>query len=173
MSKYDDLCTVVEQRRKQDQSSKERCWGYMIAAVNGFKNYLDIPNEQIQYLKWNGVDGVECKYSPPDEGGMASMVGAQTQDQKTGEWRLGLHISFARPRSTPEGWVFFVLCVSEVDGELAFRVGTVEKPRRIDFKDEAQTSELYEGMIGNIRDVLTNPRKESSARAIGFITESP
>ena len=169
MSKYDEICQALNNAVSRWIQYRERCWDYLATIVHGLVVDWGIPPENVTFLRSNDLPGEERRYSPPEGGGQYTLPGAVTFDKDDEYWQLGVSITLSPAGTFPKRWVGLVLCVTESEGQTLVKLNTNGKPRRIDFNDSRQCTELYDEIAEYLKGLFDNPRKIT--KQVGFLAE--
>lgn len=154
-SKYEEMCDAAATARKNWMEHRDRCRQHMASLVAGMRSYCGIPNDGLNYLRWNE----EMRLFTGPEKGMYSIVGAMTFDD-VGDCRIGISIEL------PPSVVAFGLFVSEKDGNVNVKLGP-NKAVPIDLNNASQCNEFYDSIVDNIKRTFTETQK-ADADPIGF-----
>lgn len=145
VTKYAEICEVVQATRKSEDEYRDRCWKYMGTLLSGFLSYCAIPQERVMLLKWNGLRGDASKFTAPEDAGIYSMAGATVLDED-GFWRLGLRISFGSAA------IAFAFWVGEQDGGPITKIA--DKTWKLDFSNQHQCEEFYDEVVRRVKEGL-------------------
>lgn len=154
-SKYEEMCDVAETARKNWNIHRDHCRQHMASLIAGMRSYCGIPDERINYLRWNE----EMRVFTGPEKGNYTLPGAMTFDD-VGDCRIGISIML-----TPSA-VAFGLFVSEKDGKVNVKLGP-NKAIPIDLNNPSQCNEFYDSIVDNIKRTFTETQK-ADADPIGF-----
>jgi len=168
MSKYEEICKANATVRENWSQYRDRSWQRLWSIVNGLEAYCEIPPEMVTFLRWNEGAGDARAYVEAENGMRYTLPGATVFDKDDGYWHLGLCITLSRPGAIPPQWVYFVLCVTELDGKPMVKVGVVGKPRQIDFDSPEQLNALYEYIFESVMKCFHDSNKDAS-KPIGFV----
>jgi len=170
MTKYEEISAAAQQGRVEFVAYRDRSWQNLFTLVRGFINYCGIPDGQISFRRWNGLDGAERDYTRPEDGGMWTLPGAVEFDDEDNYWHLGIYVSLTKPGLFPPNWFSFVLCVSEDKGQLMAKIGLVGRPQPVDPLNQPQLASFYDFIIGECLRLIKEPRRSQPAKEIGFET---
>lgn len=170
MSKYEQMSEAAVKGREKELQYRERCHNCLIAFLNGFMRYCEIPPGQLQCLRWNKQSGGESEFSAPIAGAALAPSDAIEFDQQTCDFVLGIRLLVGDPHVRPRPWAFFPLYVhGDNDRFLTLRIGRSGKRHRMDFVDNEGWTSIYEEAIQGIKDALSNPAKgKILTQKIGF-----
>jgi hypothetical protein len=170
MSKYEEMSGAAVKGREKELQYRERCHNCLLAFLNGFMRYCEIPPGQVQCLRWNKQSGDESEFSTPIAGAGLAPSDAIEFDQQTRDFVVGIRLLVGDPHVRPRPWAFFPLYVYSGDDQyLTLRIGRSGKRHRIDFVDSDGWTSIYEEVIQGIKDALSNPAKAKTlTQKIGF-----
>lgn len=163
------MCAAAETARKRYLDAQQRCWGYLFSILGGLVEHCGVPDDQITFLRWNGLQGDERRYLPLEEGNVYTLTGATVFDESDGYWHLGLLI-YLNPRNhLPRLHIVFALCVTERNDAPLVKVGIDGKPRTVFLNNPAARNQFCEEIVQ--RAISTFEKADYpkvSQQAIGF-----
>lgn len=167
MSNYQQMSEAAAAARKGYLDYQQRVWSYLFAIVNGLITHCGVPENCMVWLKWNGIDGPDGRFTFPDHGGHYTLPGATTYDARDNSFNLGVLIYMTPENHNPRLPVTFALWVSERNGTPLVRIGRDGRARQVELQDEAQRNLFCEDIAREIVEAFAFPSKEDR-RPIGF-----
>jgi len=168
MTKYEEISAAAQQSRTDFFAYRDRSWRNLFALVRGFIDYCGIPDGQISYRRWNGLHGSERAYTRPEDGGQWTLPGAAEFDDDDNYWHLGVHVTLTKPGHIPPNWFSFVLCISEVKGQLMVKIGLPGKPQAIDVTSESELANFFNFVSNEALKLIKEPHRSKVEKKIGF-----
>jgi hypothetical protein len=166
MGKYDEMKAVAIQAQKNWRDRNERARQFILTLVTGWKDYCNIPADQIEYLRSDRTAENERRFKRARDGGKYDPLQAIAYDEEEDEWDVGLFIAFSRIGVSPELNVRFGIFVTERQGKFHVRIGSGES-RTIDLNIQAQRLGFYENLLDDIKDAFKTDTKPKT-KVLGF-----
>jgi hypothetical protein len=171
MSSYQEMCETAETERKGFLEQRDRCWGYLFSIVSGLLDHCGVPQDQLAYLKWNGLHGTARRYVDAGDDGEYTLPGATDYDTEDGCWHLGVRIGLTPHNTFPKQYVAFVICVSEQNNFPVVKIGINEKLKHVHLSSEGARNLFCDGLVQQAVKAIAN-RNTRVSRTIGFeVTE--
>ena len=154
MTRFEDLCGSYTSARKRYFNYENECMEFGIKMVDGLKEYLECPPEQVNYY-------------PPDkesDPNVSYNIHGATKLGEDGFWHVGIGIGlYEVPNGRPQENVRSTLLIKKEDGHFVVKYGK-------ESKDEFKVCEEKEEDLKKFYDYIFDEIKELYDKQLEHIT---
>jgi hypothetical protein len=145
MSRFEELCESYTSARKRYFNYENECMEFGIKMMNGLKEYLECPPEQVNYY-------------PPDkesDPNVSYNIHGATKLGEDGFWHVGIGIGlYEVPNGRPQENVRSTLLIKKEDGRFVVKYGRESKDEfRICEDDEDDLKKFYDYIFDEIKEL--------------------
>jgi hypothetical protein len=145
MSRFEELCESYTSARKRYFNYENECMEFGIKMMNGLKEYLECPPEQVNYY-------------PPDkesDPNVSYNIHGATKLGDDGFWHVGIGIGlYEVPNGRPQENVRSTLLIKKEDGRFVVKYGRESKDEfRICEDDEDDLKKFYDYIFDEIKEL--------------------
>ncbi len=145
MTRFEELCESYTSARKRYFNYENECMEFGIKMVDGLKEYLDCPPEQVNYY-------------PPDkesDPNVSYNIHGATKLGEDGFWHVGIGIGlYEVPNGRPQENVRSTLLIKKEDGRFVVKYGRESKDEfRICEDDEDDLKRFYDYIFDEIKEL--------------------
>jgi hypothetical protein len=145
MSRFEELCESYTSARKRYFNYENECMEFGIKMMNGLKEYLECPPEQVNYY-------------PPDkesDPNVSYNIHGATKLGDDGFWHVGIGIGlYEVPNGRPQENVRSTLLIKKEDGRFIVKYGRESKDEfRICEDDEDDLKKFYDYIFDEIKEL--------------------